>query len=77
VKPYRHARSSAAKYGGFPDDYLAIHDYMDSTKSAVPDVRHRAILHSAFGVFIVEFCEPQCFVVFYHRRIPEQLSVDS
>ena len=27
---------------------------MDSTKSAVPDVRHRAILHSAFGCFITE-----------------------
>lgn len=27
---------------------------MDSTKSALADVRHRAVLHSAFGVFIVE-----------------------
>lgn len=27
---------------------------MDSSKTAVPDVRHRAILHSAFGCFVVE-----------------------
>lgn len=54
MKPYIHARSSAKKYGGEPEDYIAIHDFMDSTKSAVADVRHRCVLHSAFGCFIVE-----------------------
>lgn len=54
MKPYLHARSSAKKYGGVVDDYLDIHDFMDSTKCALADVRHRAILHSAFGCFIVE-----------------------
>ena len=53
-KPLIHATSSASKHGGTPDEYLAIHDFMDSTKSACADVRHRAILHSAFGIFIVE-----------------------
>jgi len=54
MKPYLHARSSAKKYGGIPKDYLDIHDFMDSSKSALPDVRHRAILHSCFGCYIVE-----------------------
>lgn len=27
---------------------------MDSTKASLPDIRHRAILHSSFGCFIVE-----------------------
>lgn len=54
MKPFIHARSSAAKFGGKPDDYLPIHDLMDSSKSALADVRHRAIYHSAFGVFMVE-----------------------
>lgn len=54
MKPYIHAKSSAKKYGGKPEDYIDIHQFMDSTKSALPDVRHRAILHSAFGCFIVE-----------------------
>ena len=49
-----HARLSAKRYGGVPEDYIAIHDFMDSTKAALPDIRHRAILHSAFGCFIVE-----------------------
>lgn len=54
MKPFIHAKSSASKFGGSPDDYIAIHDFFDSTKAVVPDVRHRAILHSAFGIFLAE-----------------------
>lgn len=53
-KPYLHAKSSAKKWGGIPEDYLPIHDKMDSTKSAEASVRHRAVFHSAFGIFIME-----------------------
>jgi hypothetical protein len=54
MKPYLHAKSSSLKYGGAPEDYLDIHDFMDSTKAALADVRHRAVLHSAFGCFVIE-----------------------
>jgi hypothetical protein len=54
VKPFRHARNSAHKHGGTPEDYQDIHDFLDSTKIAIPDVRHRAVLHNAFGCFLVE-----------------------
>lgn len=54
MKPYAHAKNSAKKWGGLPEDYQDIHDFFDSTKSALPDVRHRAILHSAFGIFLLE-----------------------
>lgn len=54
MKPFIHAKSSAAKFGGKPEDYLPVHDLMDSSKAAVPDVRHRALFHSAFGIFMVE-----------------------
>ena len=37
-----------------PEDYFDIHQFMDETKQCLPDVRHRAILHSSFGCFIVE-----------------------
>lgn len=53
-KPWIHAKASARRYGGKPEDYLEIHDFMDSTKASMPDVRHRAILHTAFGCFLVE-----------------------
>ena len=54
MKPFIHARNSARKYGGKPEDYQAIHDFFDSSKQTVADMRHRAILHSAFGIFIAE-----------------------
>lgn len=49
-----HARSSARRYGGHEDDYIEIHDWFDQTKAHVADVRHRAILHSSFGIFLAE-----------------------
>lgn len=54
MKPFRHARNSIKRYGGTLDDYLPIHDFIDGSKSAVPDVRHRAVFHNAFGIYIVE-----------------------
>lgn len=54
MKAYLHGKIHAKKYGGSPDDYADIDDFIDSTKQAVADVRHRAILHSAFGCFLVE-----------------------
>ena len=49
-----HARSSARRWGGQPEDYLAIHEKMDSTKSAHAEVTHRCVFHSAFGIYIIE-----------------------
>ena len=53
-KPLIHAQSSVRRYGGVVDDYLRIDDMMDSSKAALADVRHRAVFHSAFGIFIIE-----------------------
>jgi hypothetical protein len=54
MKPLLHANISVKTHGGNVDDYLPIHNFIDSSKVAMPDVRHRAILHSAFGCFLVE-----------------------
>lgn len=54
MKPWQHAKNSAKKWGGKPEDYVALHDWFDQTKSALPDMRHRAILHSSFGIFLLE-----------------------
>ena len=37
-----------------PEDYLALHNWFDQTKAHLPDARHRAILHSSFGIFLCE-----------------------
>ena len=52
--PYHHTLSSSKKYGGVPEDYQALHDWFDQTKAHLPDVRHRALLHSSFGIFLCE-----------------------
>lgn len=49
-----HARSSAKRFGGQPEDYLAIHEKMDSTKMAHAEVTHRCVFHSAFGIYVIE-----------------------
>ena len=54
MKPYYHAVITAKRYGGLPEDYIEIHDFFDSSKQCLPDVRHRALLHSSFGIFIHE-----------------------
>ena len=53
-KAWVHAQSSAKRWGGTPDDYIAIHERIDSTKSAHAEVTHRCVFHSAFGVYIIE-----------------------
>lgn len=54
MKPYLHGRIHAKKYGGTPEDYADIDDFIDSSKACVPDIRHRALLHNSFGCFLVE-----------------------
>lgn len=52
--PYYHAMSSARKHGGVWQDYIEIHEWFDQTKSHFPDMRHRAILHNSFGIFLCQ-----------------------
>lgn len=54
MKPYIHAKNSVKKWGGIPEDYMEIHDFIDSTKAHIGDMRHRALLHNTFGCYIVE-----------------------
>lgn len=54
MKPYEHARNSVRKYGGVVEDYLPIHNFLDSSKAHVADMRHRAMLHNSFGCYLAE-----------------------
>ncbi len=53
MKPHLHGRLSVKKYGGKLEDYEAIHEFIDHSKSSMPDVRHRAMLHSSWGIYLV------------------------
>lgn len=52
--PFKHAESSARKFGGKAEDYLAIHNWFDESKAFLPDFRHRALRHHAEGIFLAE-----------------------
>ena len=54
MKPLIHATISAKKHGGQPEDYQEIHDFFDTSKQTLADVRHRAVLHNAFGIYLCE-----------------------
>jgi hypothetical protein len=51
---YHHAVSSAQKWGGRPDDYQLIHDWLDGSKVILADFRHRALRHHSEGCFAAE-----------------------
>lgn len=50
MSPYYHAVSSAKRWGGKWEDYIAIHDWFDETKTYTGDWTHRALRHHSAGV---------------------------
>ncbi len=52
-KPIDHANGSVRKWGGVIDDYIAIHEFMDSSKIVLPDNRHRALTHNGWFITVV------------------------
>lgn len=71
MKPLIHAKISVKRHGGCVEDYLPIHNFFDQTKSALADVRHRAILHSSFGCYLAE----QVFGVYITNMDGKDISV--
>ena len=75
--PMQHAKSSAKKFGGRPEDYLHIHSWFDETKAWIGHSYHRAFRHHSEGVFECEKVFGPSFVnsegkTVYTRYIGEQ-----
>jgi hypothetical protein len=51
---YHHAVSTVRRFRGTESDYLAIHEWIDGSKVAYSDHRHRALRHHSFGVYACE-----------------------
>ena len=49
MNAYLHSEISVKRRGGKIEDYLTLHDFMDSTKELCSDNRHR-ILHTMWGI---------------------------
>ena len=52
--PVEHANKSAEIFGGKPEDYHHIHNWLDATKETFADFRHRALRHHCQGIFECE-----------------------
>jgi hypothetical protein len=71
-KPLIHAISSVRRWGGEVEDYLPIHNLMDSSKSTIADSRHRALTHNAW--FVGEILE-RIFGVYIENSAGRKVSV--
>lgn len=49
-----HAQASARHFGGVPEDYVEIHEWIDQFKSIVGDVSHRQYLHHSKGPWLAQ-----------------------
>lgn len=49
-----HAQASARHFGGQPEDYLELHEWIDEFKSIVGDVSHRQYRHHAKGPWMAQ-----------------------
>jgi len=54
MHPLDHAKTSASLWGGKPEDYLPVHEWMDAPKEHFGDWRHRAMRHHSQGIFECE-----------------------
>ena len=75
--PLQHARSSARKFGGKPEDYIHIHEWFDETKAWVAHSKHRLFRHHSEGIFECENIFGSSFInsdgeTVYTRYIGEQ-----
>jgi hypothetical protein len=52
--PLLHAKSSARKWGGDPEEYLKYHEWFDETKAWLGHSKHRMFRHHSEGIFELE-----------------------
>lgn len=49
---WKHSLLSKKKFNGIPEDYLAIHKFLDTSKLFYFDIKHRILLHNTYGIDI-------------------------
>ncbi len=75
--PWEHAKSSARKWGGKPEEYMVYHEWFDETKAWIGHSKHRMFRHHSEGIFEMESIFGVSFVnsdnrVVYTRYVGEQ-----
>lgn len=54
MNSWHHAVSAARKWGGKPEDYIEVEEFIDSSKKILGDVRHRSLYHHTEGVWLCQ-----------------------
>lgn len=75
--PLIHAKSSAKRFGGKPEEYTHIHEWFDETKKWLGHSNHRLWRHHSEGIFEAEKLFGKSFVnsdgkTVYTRYVGEQ-----
>lgn len=52
--PLHHAQSAARRFGGEPEDYIALQSWLDGSKEHMAFFTHRALRHHSQGAFEAE-----------------------
>lgn len=68
-----HAKSAAHKWGGTPEDYLPIEEFIDSSKQVIGDVRHRSLYHHTLGVWLCQRIFGATLQVGEHKIVPVRM----
>lgn len=54
MNSWHHAQSASKKWGGEPEEYIEIEEFIDSSKKIIGDVRHRSMYHHTAGVWLCQ-----------------------
>lgn len=73
MNSYYHAVSSVKKWGGTTDDYIDVHEFIDSSKKIIGDVRHRSLYHHTEGVWLCQRIFGRVITLEGGRAVPVRL----
>lgn len=73
MNSWYHAVSASRKWGGEPEAYLAIEEFIDSSKKIVGDFRHRSMYHHTAGVWLCQELFGTTLMIAGRVRIPVRL----
>lgn len=54
MNSWHHAVSAARKWGGDPEHYIDVEEFIDSSKKIIGDSRHRSLYHHTEGVWLCQ-----------------------
>jgi hypothetical protein len=73
MNSWYHAVSSSKKWGGAPELYLPVHEFIDSSKQIVGDVRHRSMYHHTQGIWLCQEIFGRTLQLEAGKKIPVRL----